>query len=162
MIIAKYLAFKNHLGKNAQIVHCPDFETGIVKVQSGEKLTKNEQNAIATFKTSSEPISPEKVDESFSDKIIRMAEADIQNKAVYRSVAHVCPTSVVVERLFSQTKHIMTDNRKLMDPSTLEMCIMLKTNKDLWNAKTVDDVIELCRREKKAKAAAHKFQQAWV
>ena len=83
-------------------------------------------------------------------KIIRMAEADIQNKAVYRSVAHVCPTSVVVERLFSQTKHIMTDNRKLMDPSTLEMCIMLKTNKDLWNAKTVDDVIELCRQETKA------------
>ena len=36
----KYPAFKNHLGKNASIVHCPDFETGIVKIQSGEKLTK--------------------------------------------------------------------------------------------------------------------------
>ena len=43
-----------------------------------------------------------------------------------------------------------------MDPSTLEMCIMLKTNKDLWNAKTVDDVIELCRQEAKAKAATLK------
>ena len=29
-------------------------------------------------------------------------------------------------------------------------------NKDLWNAKTVDDVIELCRQETKAKAAALK------
>ncbi len=43
-----------------------------------------------------------------------------------------------------------------MDPSTLEMCIMLKTNMDLWNAKYVDDVIELCRQEAKAKAAALK------
>ena len=34
------------------------FETGIVKIQSGEKLTKNEKNAIAILKTSSEVTVP--------------------------------------------------------------------------------------------------------
>ena len=43
-----------------------------------------------------------------------------------------------------------------MDPSSLEMGIMLKTKKDLWNAKNVDDVIELFRHETKAKAVALK------
>ena len=28
-----------------------------------------------------------------------------------------------------------------MDPSTLEMWLILKNNKDIWNAKTIDDII---------------------
>ena len=39
----------------------------------------------------------------------------------------------------------MTNNRRHMDPSTLEMLLILKHNKDLWNAKTIDDI--LCSNE---------------
>jgi len=51
----------------------------------------------------------------------------------------------MVERLFSDAKHIMTDSRRHMDPSTLEMLLILKNNKDLWDAKTIDDI--LCGNE---------------
>jgi hypothetical protein len=124
---------------------------------TGEKLTKNEQNAVAIFKTSADvAASPEKDNnESFLDKINRKTEADKLSNCTYRSVAHVCPTSVVVERLFSQTKRIMTNDRKHMDPSTMEMCIMLKINKDLLNAETVDAAIDYFRNEtRKAQAAS--------
>ena len=43
------------------------------------------------------------------------------------STLHVCK-----RLLFSRTKLVMTDHRKLMDPSTLETLIMLRMNKELW------------------------------
>ena len=47
----------------------------------------------------------------------------------------------MVERLFSDAKHIMTDDRRHMDPSTLDMLLVLKNNKELWNAQTIDDIL---------------------
>ena len=35
----------------------------------------------------------------------------------------------------------MSDYRKQMDPSTLEMFLLLKYNKDLWSAATIDEII---------------------
>ena len=51
---------------------------------------------------------------------------------------HITPTSNIVERLFSRCGIIMRPHRRLMDPSTLEMLIMLRFNKDLWDAHEVD------------------------
>lgn len=103
--------------------------------------------------TSAEPILEEteqkSQEESYTDRIVRMAEETKVNKAEYRSLAHVCPTSVMVERLFSDAKHIMTDDRRHMDPSTLDMLLFLKNNKDLWNAQTIDEILN-----KEASAAA--------
>ena len=48
----------------------------------------------------------------------------------------------MAERLFSVAKHSMTENRRHhIDPSTLEMWLRLKNNKDLWNSETIDDII---------------------
>ena len=48
----------------------------------------------------------------------------------------------------------MTDDRKHMNPSTMEMCNMLKINMDLWNKDTVDTTIDYFRNEtRKAQAA---------
>ena len=47
-----------------------------------------------------------------------------------RPMRHLSPTSNIVERLFSNSKLIMTDQRQKMDPSTLETILMLKLNKD--------------------------------
>ena len=60
----------------------------------------------------------------------------------YRSMDHVPATSNVVERLFSRCGIIMRPHRRLMDPSTLEMLIMLRFNKDLWDAREVDEAMK--------------------
>ena len=60
------------------------------------------------------------VQESYTAKILRIAEESKQNKSAYRPLTHACPSSVMVERLFSDAKHIMTEDRRHhMDPSTL-------------------------------------------
>ena len=61
-----------------------------------------------------------------------------KTKSKYRSLSHISPTSVVVERLFSRAKLIMTPHRRHMDPSTLEMLLLLRYNKDTWDPFTLD------------------------
>ena len=36
----------------------------------------------------------------------------------------------------------MRPHRRLMDPSTLEMLLMLRLNKDMWSEKTIQDIID--------------------
>ena len=49
--------------------------------------------------------------------------------------------SSICEQTNSISKHIMNDYRKQMDPSSLEMLMLLKLNPDLWDKKTVNAVI---------------------
>ena len=44
-------------------------------------------------------------------------------------------------RFFSRCGLIMRPHRRLMDPSTLEMLVMLRFNRDLWDERDVDTVI---------------------
>ena len=44
-------------------------------------------------------------------------------------------------RLFSRCGLIMRPHRRLMDPSTLEMLVMLRFNRDLWDERDVDTVM---------------------
>ena len=49
----------------------------------------------------------------------------------------------------------MIDNRKSMDPSTLETIIMLRMNKDLWDERDVEAIIhEEKRRSREEETAA--------
>jgi hypothetical protein len=50
-----------------------------------------------------------------------------------RSVNHVLLTNNIVERLFTQAKMILTDQRKHMNPDNLNALLFLKYNKSLWN-----------------------------
>jgi hypothetical protein len=59
----------------------------------------------------------------------------------YRSTLHVSPTSSIVERLFSRRGITMRPHRRLMDPSTLEVLVMLRFSRDLWNERDVDLVV---------------------
>ena len=59
----------------------------------------------------------------------------------YRSLLHISPTSNIVERLFSRCGNIMRPHRRLMDPSTLEMLVLLRFNRDLWDEKDVDTIM---------------------
>ena len=49
-LIRRYPTFEGHLGKNASIVHSPDFESGVIKIMSGDfKLSTREKSALKMF-----------------------------------------------------------------------------------------------------------------
>ena len=47
-----------------------------------------------------------------------------------------------VEQTDSIAKHIMSDSRKQMDPTSLEMLLILKLNSDLWDEKSANAFIK--------------------
>ena len=56
----------------------------------------------------------------------------------YVDTGHVAGTSAIVEQLFSRCGIVMRPHRRLMDPSTLEMLVMLRFSKDLWDEEVVE------------------------
>ena len=96
---------------------------------------------------------------SYEEKMARRVDAKKSRFSKYRSTLHVSATSNVVERLFSRAKLVMSDHRKHMDPSTLEMLLMLRMNKDLWDEKTVESIFAREKVEAREKKAAKELAQ---
>ena len=88
------------------------------------------------------------------------AKAESVKKCKYRSLAHVAPTtSVVVERFYSRAKLIMTPHRLGKDPSTLEMLLLLRYCKDLWDPTTLDEVLREFAADKLERRRAREEQE---
>jgi len=148
-------ALTTHLNKNHEIVNNPDFESGIIKIQSGQDatLTREEKSAVKIFLKPVAPTIPEIQAQApdqngagFADDLLRRAhEAKRRRLATskYQDVTHVSPTTVLNERLFSNCRVIMNHLRKSMDPDSLELLIFLKVNIEYWrDAKIIDQIIE--------------------
>ena len=144
-----------HLGKNSSIVHSPDFENALVKMQGNlpySRLTPAEKISIDFYVESGEEEKEFDSDEvaapafaSIAAMASGQAEAEQRVKCSringqVRSMTHLLATSYIAERLFSNAKLIMTDQRRCMNPSTLETILMLKLNKDLWDARDIEQI----------------------
>ena len=86
---------------------------------------------------------------SYEDELLRYVELSKQAGATneYRSTYHVSPTSNIVERLFSVAGIIMRPHRRQMNPWSLELLIMLRANKDMWNYGTLQKLLTQGRRK---------------
>lgn len=83
-------------------------------------------------------------DEELVKRLIRQVEAiraEAMKASKYRSTLHVLPTSVLCECLFSIGKIVMTSQRRHMDSTTFEIIMILKTNRWLFDAFTVDAIL---------------------
>lgn len=152
-LILEFPSMAKYLAPAAEIVHCPVFDSAVVKIQSGneDRLTAAEKRAVLFFKLDAptaagieEEKDPDDPEPRFMDGVLKEVDAvrnKIAKKSAYRSLDHVATTSNIVERLFSRAGIIMRPHRRCMDPSTLEIIIMLRMNKDLWSASTIDDII---------------------
>ena len=149
--------FEFSIGINAAIVHDRAFESAMAKLQGPTEaaLTAVEREAAKIFKetagdASTEPHEARK-NESYAQKVLREATEKRTSKkksknAEYRSVLHVCSNSNICERLFSGNKLVMSDQRKCMDPSTLETVTVLDENSDLWDARDVQEFALAAKR----------------
>ena len=134
----------SQLGKDSDIVHNKNFKNGIVKIQDGEenKLNANEKESVKIFLFANNNSGRDEEmtmdnEESFVDSTLKAALVKKKKATKYHSTKHVSPTSNICERLFSRASIIMTPNRRSMDPDMLEMIIMLRFNKDLWDEETI-------------------------
>ena len=59
----------------------------------------------------------------------------------YQDLSFICPTSDVVERLFSTAKFVFSDLRRSLLPRNLEMQLFLKLSRGLWDLGLVGKVV---------------------
>jgi hypothetical protein len=156
-LCSKYAVVQRHLSAAADIIHEPQFESAVAKIQGNDfVLTQAEKRRVSFFLIDSAVAGEDAEDEededdgdlNFLENALGDAAAESSKRqkksCPYRSMAHISATSNIVERLFSRCGIIMRSHRRLMDPSTLEMLIMLRFNKDLWDAREVDEAMKRC------------------
>ena len=166
-LIEVYPSFHYHLAANANIVHNKTFESAVCKTQNGELITVQERVLMTRFLREPELEEIETPAQAAArllaynalnavQKINYDAAIDVKKAryawnplSKYRCLNHLSVTSVIVERLFSQAKLIMTDNRCSLFPCNLEVLLYLKFNSKFWTLNTVDE----CVRKYKIKTA---------
>ena len=104
--------FFNAASEDAKNFHdCIEWMVMKIQTNKEDKLTPAEKRAVKVFllAPSADEEAGEEAEEDFTEMIARLEEEAMapKTKSKYRSLSHISPTSVVVERLFSRAKLIM-------------------------------------------------------
>ena len=139
--IEQYPSLDFYLKADAQIVHSPSFESGIVKLLDDEveQLTEMEKNSVECFRYSNDVDNIVAIDDNLSlvQKALKNKRRKVSH-AEYSSLTFVPPTSNV---LFSNARLVLTDYRKSMSPYTFEGVMFLKINRDYWDLDLVAKIV---------------------
>ena len=135
-LCSKYPVVQRHLSAAADIIHEPQFESAVAKIQGNDfVLTQAEKRRVSFFLIDSAVTGEDAEDEededdgdlNFLENALGDAAAESSKRqkksCPYRSITHISATSSILEfeRLFSRCGIIMRSHRCLMDPSTLEI-----------------------------------------
>ena len=153
-IIQTHPEIEEFLAKDGPNVHNEKFESAISKIQTAVakqedtvRLTPAEKEAVVIFlKSDDGSCSGDDSDSSLEESFLKDADDEFELRVLKKSkkefpyvdTSHVSATSVIVEQLFSRCGIIMRPHRRLMDPYTLELLVMLRFNRDLWNEEEVE------------------------
>lgn len=157
-----------YIQDNADIVDNPDFERGVVKIQSFLKhtLTDNEKEAVKHLKKANcevvdaeqanggPQINPGTMSPSTVARLQEERQLIAQQTAdEYVDCSFILGSVAVVERLWSLSGHILTPERSRMLPINLEALLFLKENKRYWDVHLVQKALDLVQeRERDARA----------
>jgi len=140
LVCQRYPQLKTRLSATTAIVNNVALEMGIVKIQRKESLAAAERHACADFRR----VDREAVEATPSSELSLVQQAfkkrRTAKRSMYDNVAYIPPTSNECERFFSAVKLVYSDLRKRLDPSTLEMIMLIMYNRDMWDVYTVESV----------------------
>jgi hypothetical protein len=162
----------HYIGRSAEIIASPSFESGVLKLMAGERLTEAEAAACYKLRVSAAaaadedspdgddsddesataPTLLEKLQENRKTKRQRLDEKGTA-KVVSESKDFIDPTNLIgatsncCERLFSEAKYIMVPHRRAMSPVLFEALLYLKKNMRLCDNYVVSKAMRLKEEE---------------
>lgn len=117
-ILSKFPEMERHISERGGIVHSPDFENVLVKLQDelwGELVPK-EKSPMRPFLLENSNV------QLISPSTLAAAALKTKKRKIvlcpYINVSQIPLTSNIVERLFSSARLVLTDYRKSMTPYT--------------------------------------------
>jgi len=156
-LLDEYPIMSEHLKPGARIVHSPSFENGVVKVINGTKLTSAETAAVATFEVAEDPAAhrgaargaaasrPKRKARELGYAELVLTAGRKQRRGEHGPtydalLSMIPPTSNACERLFSESKMILTPQRSSMRAANFEMLAFLRANRSMWNVTSLVDL----------------------
>ncbi|KAE9014845.1 hypothetical protein PF011_g7883 [Phytophthora fragariae] len=139
--VSNYPVTKKYLSATTSIINNAVYERALAKLQSGRKLIPAEKNVSCRLAVANADVEDSDDGEGSSDpkstRVSFVQQAFKRRrlagpKEVYIDINFIPSTSNICERLFSQSKLILTDQRRAMKPPTLEMIVFLRANRSLW------------------------------
>jgi hypothetical protein len=149
-LMERYPTMDIYLAPDSHIVCHPSFESAVVKVLDGKEglLTAAEKVEIARLLLDQpEPVPVTDVEAVHPRAIASMElkakrrRLDTPPPSTYLNMRFILPTSNIVERVFSKTKLVFTEQRQRLLPTTLEAIVFLAVNRAFWDASTVEQAI---------------------
>ena len=149
-VIEKYPDTAERLTSSAEIVHCPNFESALVKIQRGNISALSREEKFCVYDLLIHECRDTQYlyeGMSFAQRALKRQKLNHGCKAGQYTDTRFCvPSSNVCERLFSKAGYALSDRRKSITPANLESQIFLHFNRDLWGAADVNLLtVEQCR-----------------
>ena len=146
-LITDYPAMSHHLAVDANIVHTKEFDSAVLKVLNNKEseLSELEKTVISDLENiDADPVILENNNEqlSYAELALRDAREQPQTTSNYIDLNFLPTTSILVERLFSAAKFVLTDCRKSMYPVHFEASLFLKVNRELWSVETLNCMLQ--------------------
>ncbi|GAB1602785.1 hypothetical protein Ahia01_000558600 [Argonauta hians] len=136
--------FRKYLLPSADIVHCPDFENGIVKIlqKSEEKLSEQEIQALGRLEFTEHLKNLDSLlgDDDFASICLKKRRVDPNVSKKYPDCRFILPSSNITERLFSSAGYSLDEFRQSLSSSDLEKQLFLKANRIYWNEEMVSTI----------------------
>lgn len=161
ILIADFPVMTDRLSSTASIVQSPSFESVLCKLQSKTEssMTLPEIEAVKRFLVAPTSVTVTPSTASMKGKGKKKRTADdihdlLKSKRLkiaesgsrYVKIEWVPPTSVAVERVFSQVKAVTGYLRRSMSTQTLDNLLLLKLSWDLVDVSVVSDAIKSLQR----------------
>eukprot|EP00977_Amphora_coffeiformis_P004702 scaffold1007_cov176-Amphora_coffeaeformis.AAC.8 len=163
LLVGHSVEYEERLDPTHRLVVSPHFESGVEKIinESTETLTEAEKQACKVLlRTNWKHLYPKNTSKEAAERansvdddpnsptkfLKRLNETREKSTNSLQSVyltnlSWISPTTVVVERLFSRCKRVMTADRRRMHPRIFEAIVFLKKNEDFWNIKLVQEMV---------------------
>lgn len=150
---------------SSDIVKSNNFETGVVKLQSGKShdLVDHEKQSVkALMKPSSPPHEEDEHSECYANFMAmkeRLSKSEVNNRPVAATLIAVLFSALVseVERLWSIAKNELASNRRSMTLQNFEYLVFLKVSERFWDETLVCKAINGARSER-AKELLHQHE----
>ena len=135
-VIQKYSDTTNRLSSSAGIVHSPDFENAVVKIQrnNSSALSREESVSVSSLLIEEDQVQDfEEEGLSFAMRALKRQRCmNERTKRRYCDTRFLLASSNLCERFFSRAGFALSDRRRGINPVNLEALIFLHFNNDLW------------------------------
>lgn len=145
-VIEHHQAMAHYLAPDALIVHSVSFESGIVKILSGQEVQLNQDELVICQQFEKVvpivPVFENKKKLTYAETILqqnKIQRVDVVSR--YEDLRYINPTTNLVERLFSVCKLTLTDYRQSLLPINFEHLLYLKANRGFWDVALVSNAI---------------------